>query len=261
MAGARPSHDIASFDGVTIHVVELGEVHEGDRPIVLQHGFAADTELNWVVPGVAAKIAAGTHRRVLGIDARGHGSSGKPHEPKAYEDDAMAKDVSAVLDALGATGFDYVGYSMGGFIGYGLAQRDPRIRSLVLGGVGEHVLTGGPRARGAIADAMAAADASDVEDPTGKAFRAFAESTGADLEALAAMQQATRFHGDGDPTRITVPTLVIAGENDDLVGAPQPLADAIPGARCVVVPGDHLSAVVEPAFAAAIVAFLLEQGR
>jgi pimeloyl-ACP methyl ester carboxylesterase len=55
-----------------------------------------------------------------------------------------------------------------------------------------------------------------------------------------------------------VPVLVIAGDRDDLVGDPSVLAAAIPGARCVVVSGDHLSAVYDPRFAAEVVAFLDE---
>ena len=62
---------------------------------------------------------------------------------------------------------------------------------------------------------------------------------------------------DGFPIR--VPVLVIAGDEDELVGSPQGLADRIPGARALTVSGNHLSAVTDPAFAGAVVAFLAEQ--
>ena len=55
---------------------------------------------------------------------------------------------------------------------------------------------------------------------------------------------------------IRVPTLVLVGRDDTLVGPPEPLAAAIPGSRVQVVEGDHLSAVVDPAFSKAIVDFL-----
>jgi pimeloyl-ACP methyl ester carboxylesterase len=58
--------------------------------------------------------------------------------------------------------------------------------------------------------------------------------------------------------RITVPTLVVAGERDDLARRPEILAGAIAGARLTVVPGDHLGAVGEPALAQAITDFLEE---
>jgi pimeloyl-ACP methyl ester carboxylesterase len=89
------------------------------------------------------------------------------------------------------------------------------------------------------------------------AFRAFAESTGADRLALAA--QADAVHAGPIPLdRITVPTLVLVGDDDPLAVRPQVLADAVAGARLHVVPGDHLMAVVDPAFAPTIVAFLAE---
>ena len=55
---------------------------------------------------------------------------------------------------------------------------------------------------------------------------------------------------------IRCPTLVLVGDQDDLVGSPQPLAEKIAGARITVVSGDHLSAVADPAFTAAIIDFL-----
>jgi pimeloyl-ACP methyl ester carboxylesterase len=53
-----------------------------------------------------------------------------------------------------------------------------------------------------------------------------------------------------------VPVLVLVGEKDTLVGPAEPLADGIPGAALVKVPGDHLSAVAAPEFKQAIVDFL-----
>jgi pimeloyl-ACP methyl ester carboxylesterase len=56
--------------------------------------------------------------------------------------------------------------------------------------------------------------------------------------------------------RIGAPTLVIGGEADEVAPRPQVLASAIPDARLLIVPGDHLSAVVAPEFRAGIVDFL-----
>jgi pimeloyl-ACP methyl ester carboxylesterase len=54
--------------------------------------------------------------------------------------------------------------------------------------------------------------------------------------------------------RITVPTLVVAGEQDERQAAE--LAAALPDARYVPVPGDHGTAPLQPEFAAAILDFL-----
>jgi len=86
-------------------------------------------------------------------------------------------------------------------------------------------------------------------------FRTFAESTGADLKALAA--QAASVRQQKIPfERITAPALVLVGRNDDLGTRPEVLAEAIPRAELQIIDGDHLSAVGNPAFAPAIVEFV-----
>jgi pimeloyl-ACP methyl ester carboxylesterase len=75
-----------------------------------------------------------TNQLIL-IDARGHGESDKPHDPSAYDMAARVSDVTSVLDALGLRRANFFGYSMGGWIGFGLAKYAPdRFHSLILGG-------------------------------------------------------------------------------------------------------------------------------
>jgi pimeloyl-ACP methyl ester carboxylesterase len=244
----------SSFDGTSIAYDSRGD---GD-PVVLVHGFAANGDINWVQPGVVDAVVA-SGRRAIWLDCRGHGASGKPHDPAAYADGAMARDVSALLDHLGIDPFDLVGYSMGSAISIRLALREPRVRSVVLGGAG----AGGPRAvrpasdgRSPVLDGLTADDPASIGNETGRQFRAFAESTGADLRALAAVVRARQ--SDGDPSGIAVPTLVLIGADDHLVGSGPELAAQIRGARCVTVGGDHLSAVAKPEFRRAIIDFLDE---
>ena len=240
-----------SFDGTTLAYESSG----GGPPVLLLHGFAADSRANWVRPHVVdALTQAG--RRVITLDARGHGRSDKPHDPAAYSDGAMVRDAQALLDHLHLERADVCGYSMGAMTTYALVAREPRARSAVLGGVGGR-LGGRALAERAprIADALLAADPRTITDRVGSAFRAFADSTGADRQALAAIQRSRRAHvPDG---AITVPTLVIAGDGDTLVGSPHDLAARIPGATVRVVSGDHLTAVFDPAFRQAIVEFLV----
>ena len=76
-----------SFDGVKLFYEDRGE----GRPTLLLHGFAADTAANWERPGIVnGLLAAG--RRVITLDARGHGQSEKPHDPEAYADDARSEE-------------------------------------------------------------------------------------------------------------------------------------------------------------------------
>jgi pimeloyl-ACP methyl ester carboxylesterase len=121
----------ASFDDLELSYLDAGE----GAPVVLLHGFAADHFSNWVATGVVDRLI-GARRRVIAPDARGHGASAKPHDPDAYANDAMVRDVRSLFDHLSLHRVDVVGYSMGSIVAGRLAPREPRVRSLVLGGVG-----------------------------------------------------------------------------------------------------------------------------
>jgi pimeloyl-ACP methyl ester carboxylesterase len=240
-----------SFDGLEIAYLDAGR----GPAVILSHGFAADHRINWVVPGVVdALVASG--RRVLAPDARGHGRSAKPHDPEAYAGDAMGRDIQALMDQLELTQVDVVGYSMGSLVSARLVPLEPRARSLILGGVGGRMgQVRRPANRGAIARAMEADASGAGDNPGARAFRQFAERTGADRLALAAIQRAPV----GAPAAlgdIAVPTLVLTGDADALVGPPDVLARKIPGATYKLLHGNHLSAVSDPAFASSIVDFI-----
>ena len=248
-------------DGIAIavHHFPAERPLAGKPPVLLQHGFAADSIINWVTFGtVAALNEAG--RSAIAVDARGHGASDTPHDPAFYGEARMAQDLAELLDHLGLEQVDLVGYSMGAIVALLLATTDARLRRLVVGGVGASVVDMGKpdalRVDGSmLAAALRAPRPADVADPAARSFRFFAESTGADLLALAA--QADRVHRERIALeRITVPTLVIAGDADPLAERPEVLAQAILGAQVHLVHGEHLGVVGRQEFKDAIVAFL-----
>lgn len=240
-----------SFDGTEIDYDDVG----AGPPVLLLHGFAAERQANWVQPHVVPALVDAGHR-VVAPDARGHGRSGKPHAPEAYSKLAMPRDAQALLDHLGIGSVHLVGYSMGSFVSMKLAPMEPRVKSVVLGGLGDSFsVIENPKRRKGIADALLADDPASITNPGAAGFRVFAESTGADRAALAAIQQA-ESDPPVDPGAIAVPTLVLTGDADDLVGSPQELAAKIPGAEVRIVHGDHLSAVGDPVFRQAIADFV-----
>jgi pimeloyl-ACP methyl ester carboxylesterase len=246
------AESLASFDGT-----RLAYRVEGEGPaVLLMHGFAATAERNWVGPGIFGALVA-TGRRVIAYDARGHGNSDKPHDPEAYAHGAMTRDAQAVLDHFDVSSVDVVGYSMGAINASRLVPREPRSRSLVLGGIGGRLLSD-PLDRTRIAAALEARAGAVESDATGRSFREFAERSGNDLGALAALQKSRRYGAARRDAfaEIHVPTLVVAGADDRLAGSPADLGDAIPNAVAEVVPGDHLSAVGRRELTAAIVEFL-----
>ena len=181
--------------------VAINYIDEGSGPtIVLVHGFAASIKTNWRGPGIIdALIRDG--RRVVALDCRGHGESGKPHDPDAYAGTAMIDDVIALMDHLHIDVADLMGYSMGGWLSATLLLRHPaRFRSVIISGMGDAIVNGvllsEARTTG-IADAMEAKDGGASVPPAARAFRVFAERSGNDLGALAAMQRSRR--GGFDP--------------------------------------------------------------
>jgi pimeloyl-ACP methyl ester carboxylesterase len=228
-------------------------------PVVLHHGFIADTNLNWVVPGVVeALVRAG--RRVLALDARGHGASEKPHESAFYGEDKMVRDLGQLFDLTGAERVDLAGYSMGGVVSLLTAVEDRRVRRLVAGGIGAGVMAAPEDSersglREGLAAALETSDPSSISHPVATRFRAFADRVGGDRAALAAHARAARMAGV-TPARITAPTLIVVGSEDPLAVGVEALAAAIPHARLLQLAGDHLSVVWNPEFAPAIVEFL-----
>ncbi|MFD0690617.1 alpha/beta fold hydrolase [Actinomadura fibrosa] len=233
---------------------------DSDLPLVLlHHGFIADGRTNWEVTGVVAALTA-AGRRVAAIDARGHGASGKPHDPARYGEARMAEDVGTLVDLLGEPRYDLAGYSMGAVVSLLAAARDRRVRRLAVGGVGAAVVElGGVDTRVIRAEALRSAlltdDPASITDQGAADFRAFVDAIGGDRTALAA--QAASVHDRPIALgAIEAPTLVLAGVDDPLAARPEVLARAIPGATLRTVPGDHLGAVADPAFAKELVAFL-----
>jgi pimeloyl-ACP methyl ester carboxylesterase len=229
--------------------------------VLLVHGFATNRVENWRRLGWMGAFERKGWRTVA-LDLRGHGESDKPHNPAAYDRADMAGDIVALMDHLSIDRADLMGYSMGAHLALALALSQPdRVSNLILGGVGQRLLDGGGPAPGAtmtMGEAMRAKDVASISDATLRGFRQFAENQGEDRLALAACGE-----GRGSPatrddlSRLALPTLVAAGSLDKIAGDPQPLADAIVGAKCVSLPAcDHFSAIPHALFKAAVFDFL-----
>jgi pimeloyl-ACP methyl ester carboxylesterase len=244
---------IKAPDGVRIAF----EIAGAGETVVLVHGFAASRVQNWKVPGWYETLT-GAGYRVVAMDCRGHGDSDKPHDPAAYDHAIMAEDVAAVMEAANAAPAFLMGYSMGGFISMHVLMDHPDlIRKLVIGGVGGSYLGRAFGSRDAIADALLAPDKSKISDPIQKSFREFAEQSGKDRQALAACMRANRRPFTAAELKQSQrPVLVVCGENDNLTGPPEPLAQAFADGRAVTVPKrDHMTTVGDKVYKEAVLEF------
>jgi len=240
-------------DGVEIAFLDEGA---GD-PVLLIHGFASNTVVNWVDTGWVRFLTSNGFR-VISIDNRGHGRSQKLYRVEDYGAPQMAEDARRLLDHLGIPRADVMGYSMGARITAFLALAHPdRVRSCIFGGLGINMVRG-MAGTGPIAHALEAESIDQVTNPTARTFRAFAEQTNSDLKALAACIRSSRDPITAeDVGRIACPVLVVVGSDDVVGGSASALAALIPRAEAVEIPDrDHMKTVGDRRYKEAVLDFL-----
>ena len=117
----------ANNHGVRIHYELEGE----GSPLILLHGLSEDLG-TWHDCGYV-KSLRNDYKLIL-IDARGHGASDKPHNPDAYKLELLVSDVVEVLNDLRINKAHFLGFSMGGWIGFGIGKyASERFHSLIIG--------------------------------------------------------------------------------------------------------------------------------
>ena len=234
---------------------------DGPGPVVvLLHGFPLDRRM-WDLQ----RAEVGSVYRVITPDLRGHGETAVPDG--VYAIDTMADDVIDTLDALNLT--DPVvlgGHSMGGYVALSIALRHPdRLRGLVLintraGADGESTARGREDLARAVerdgtAGPVVEAMLPKLFSPVGYArnpqavetIRAQMARTDPRAVANTLRGMATRPDRTGDLGRIGVPTLVLAGADDQMIPIDESrsIAEGIPGARLIVIPDSGHMAPIE----------------
>lgn len=104
----------------------------GSGPMLVMHPGMYEVGSAWTLKGYTPALR--DQFTVVEVDPLAHGASDAPHDPAAYTLERRVGDVLAVLDDLGADEAAYWGYSMGAWIGCGMAKFAPqRCTALVLG--------------------------------------------------------------------------------------------------------------------------------
>lgn len=262
----------STFDsvGVPIHFTDEGS----GVPVILLHGFAVNADLNWRLPGLTDELSQ--EYRVVSMDLRGHGLSGKPVVPEAYGE-AMAEDVIRLLDHLEIERAHVVGYSLGGIITLKLASTHP-----------ERLLSAAPLAAGwedpEDSAFLLAIDGIAEDLAAGRGVAPLAASLGGEREPPGALHTAwvrflTRYLSDGpalaamlraigeltveraDVLAISVPVCSVVGTLDAMKPGVDAMVGVVPDHTVVYIEGaDHLSATFRPELIAALRACLADAG-
>lgn len=239
-------------------------------PVLLLHGFPHDRTL-W-----EAQLATPpTGARFIAPDLPGFGESTSVDVPSL---DAWADWCIALCDALELKQVVLGGLSMGGYLALALWRRHPgRIRGLILADTKAGADSDEAKAKrvemqalaraegaGAIAEKMIGGMVGRTSRETRPIAVAFLDAMmrRASVEAIADALDAMRTRADSSPTlaTITVPTLIICGEEDALtpVKESEALHASIPDSQLAIIPGaGHASCVEHPAaFNALLAGFL-----
>ncbi|HEX4693494.1 alpha/beta fold hydrolase [Sphingomonas sp.] len=243
-----------SFDGARLAWREVGPDGGNARAVVLIHGYFSDAETNWIKYGHAAAIAARGFRVIM-PDLRAHGSSDKPHDASAYPPDALARDGHALIEHLGLTDYDLGGYSLGARTTCRMLATGAHPRRVVFSGMGLDGLTDTNRRAGHFRHVLTNLGKHKHGSPEWFA-EAFLKTTGGDPVALLGVLDTFVDTPLSVIEGFEWPALCVNGVDDDDNGSAAALADALPDASYVDVPGNHMSAVIKSELGEAIADFL-----
>jgi pimeloyl-ACP methyl ester carboxylesterase len=242
------------FGGTQLALHRMG----AGRPVLLLHGLFSSAEVNWIKFGTAAKLAAAGFECLM-PDLRVHGKSAAPHDAAAYPQDVLVRDLEALVAHLGLSDFDLVGFSLGSRTSARAVIAGMRPRRLVLSGMGLQGLAGWARRQDFFVDVIDRFGTIKREDPAYFAQQ-FLKAMGTDRTAARLLLGTMADTDPAELSAITMPTLVLCGDQDNDNGSAEQLAEMLPQARLALIPGTHMSSVTMPQLGDELVKFLTAEG-
>ena len=187
------------------------EVYGEGKPIVLLHGAFMTIGTNWgqLIPELSKT------RKVIAIELQGHGHT--PFSDRKLDYATLASDVEGVMNHLKVDSADVAGYSMGGYVAYQLAIRNPkRVRKLV-------IISSTYKSSGWMPEVTNAFKSMKPELFTNSPMKAAYDAVAPDkakwtefLEQMIAFAGVPFDMGEANIAKITSPVLLISGDNDGL---------------------------------------------
>lgn len=235
------------------------------RPVLLIHGFASSTKLNWADSGwFRALTDAG--RRVIAVDLPGHGLSGAPEDLDSYTPSRIRADLLQIVIDAGArplregdpaSGLDVIGYSLGSRFAWEFGATQPElVHRMVLGGPSIHDPLAAfdlPAAQRYLADGTPIADQS-----TAALLKMAQVLPSNNIFALLSLIEGIKTE-PFDPAEAVphMPLLLVAGDQDERAESMPALAALSGHAEQLLLPNrTHTNAVTSRAFKMAALDFL-----
>lgn len=240
-------------NGLQIHYRDVGD----GFPIVFLHGFTGSTR-NWAltVPALRDRF------RCVSLDHPGHGQSEKATDTAFYALPNMAAVAYAAIREIGIEECYLVGHSMGGMISQHVILDHPQlVRALILVDTAAAPITGFESANEKLrqiarAEGIEAAfDLRSKRDPRAadpaflRLWREQFVMTSVEAYIGGSLAMENREPLLERLASLTVPTLIVCGENDEPFLQPsREMQAAIPGSELVIIPGaGHGPAMESPA--------------
>lgn len=227
------------------------------------HGGAVNFDYNFFNHGWVKKLVD-RGAMVIGMDLRGHGKSEKPHEISHYGTSNLANDIIGLLNHLNLDAVSIVGYSLGSAIVLHLLQLAPkRFIKAALVATGDGLIGVSEKTFEKILPKLVEA-LSHSEYPADlpkyiSAYWNFANETGSDRKTISKMAQGTYpFIPIAEAQKINIPTLIISGELDPVLGTGSVLAKTLPNAEYTEIrSANHFSLAIDPTVQELVANFIL----
>jgi pimeloyl-ACP methyl ester carboxylesterase len=197
----------APVNGIKVYYEIYGE---GD-PLVLLHGAFYTIDMNWgqLIPELSKT------RKVIAIEMQGHGHT--PYSDRKLSITTLAKDVEGVMDYLKIDSADVAGFSMGGSVAYAFAVQSPkRLKKLV-------IISSTYKTTGWLPSVINGFKVMKPEFLSNTPLKTIYDAAAPDktkwtkfVTQMIAFAQTAFNLGDANIAKISVPVLIISGDNDGL---------------------------------------------
>lgn len=230
-----------SFDGTRLALHRTGE----GRPLLLLHGLFSSAEMNWIKWGHAQLIAERGYE-VLMLDFRVHGESAAPREEDAYPENVLVRDVASLVEHLALEDYDLGGFSLGARTAlHAVANGVLHPSRLIVGGMGTAGLGEWIKRAAYFKRVIDEFENIPRGDPAYFSMQ-FLKSQGVDRVAARLLLDTMTDLELAKLANVTMPTLVVCGDEDHDNGSAEDLAGLLPDATYVEVPGTHMGSVTKP---------------